>query len=148
MRKVQPATMSNKCKLVLALLVGLVITVPPFFLIVWGVKSNVKGNIKDEPAINSTTIALTDCLDKSVNFSTYPNNSMVTVSNNTTSKNGSLRITEEKINTSSKNGTVRIREEQSNTSAENRTSPTNQKTGIKSNIYFFSEVDITNIPYF
>ena len=97
--QVQPdntsCTMTNKCKLALALLVGLVITVPIVSRIVWGVKSRDKEPIKGKPANNLTTVDFSECWDKSVNYSEHCNKSIVTElpirkENQTTSVNISL----------------------------------------------------------
>lgn len=100
MKKVQAHIMSNKCKLALALLVGLVITVLVVSLIVWSAKSRDKENIQAEPVSNLTTINFTECWDKSVNYSERCNNSKVPEltdikENITTSKNISLLTRQE-----------------------------------------------------
>lgn len=122
MTKVQPQIMTNKCRLALAVLFGLVITVPAVSLVIlWNIKSRDEKNIKEEPAINLTTIGLTDCWDKSLNFSNYCNNSIVT----------ELTVNKDNYTTN-----LTIREEMSTSSSQTYTSPVNQKTTGKSCIYY------------
>lgn len=101
MIKVQPASMRNKCKLALALL-GLVIAVAVVCLIVWGVKSRVKENIKVEPAINMTSAGFRACLNNSVNFS----DCNIQEEKNTNSKNISLLMLQERSTISSQYNTL------------------------------------------